>query len=212
MASLQSSKCSAVDAIIAEAMDLCALEQIAKLNTSHLSDSFLLPTDLEARFRKLKSFPGHAKENIPKSLNRCIPDLPTETEIPSQDSDLGPKPRSGSSSSPSISRSPRRDSPSPPKQVCCFGLSPRKMIKNKEKDGGGAFGMDLDIGDWGSNEKILTELKDQKRKLKKAMKEQDKLSREAAQIVKIVKQASARMNAVAAASDDELLSDDEELK
>jgi hypothetical protein len=49
---------SAVDAIIAEAMDACALDQIAKLNTAHLSSDSSLPSDLESRFRKLKSFPA----------------------------------------------------------------------------------------------------------------------------------------------------------
>ncbi|KAJ1692969.1 hypothetical protein LUZ63_009667 [Rhynchospora breviuscula] len=49
---------SAVDAIIAEAMDACALDHIAKLNTAHLSSSSSsLSSDLESRFRKLKSFP-----------------------------------------------------------------------------------------------------------------------------------------------------------
>lgn len=48
---------AAVEDIISQAVDLSALEQIAALNSSLVSDS-VLPTDIEARFRKLKSFPG----------------------------------------------------------------------------------------------------------------------------------------------------------
>lgn len=67
-------------------------------------------------------------------------------------------------------------------------------------------------GDWGRGDDILSDLgtfsmKEQQRKLKKALKEQEKASREAEKMVDWVKQASARMNVAAI---DELLSDDEE--
>lgn len=67
-------------------------------------------------------------------------------------------------------------------------------------------------GDWGTDDDILSDMgtfstKEQQRKLKKALKEQEKATREAEKMVEWVKQASARMNVAAT---DELLSDDEE--
>ncbi|KAG1359264.1 hypothetical protein COCNU_08G007100 [Cocos nucifera] len=220
----------AVDAIVSQAIDLSTLEQVASLNTSHLSDSSLLPSDLESRFRKLKSFPGanpqqqpripprsldQRKENIPRSSNRgeCIPkpsidsDDPEEKKPPKKaetssspplESDVeeylgNPKPTTGFASS--------RDSPSPPRRGCCFVFSPRGKQKKR--------------GDWGGIDEILSDtgtfsMKEQQRKLKKALKEQEKASQEAEKMVEWVKQASARMNVAAV---DELLSDDEkELK
>ncbi|XP_010941059.2 uncharacterized protein [Elaeis guineensis] len=220
----------AVDAIVSQAIDLCTLDQVAALNTSHLSDSSLLPTDLESRFRKLKSFPGanpqrpldQRKENIPRISNRgeSIPKPsidsnepaeekkpPTKAETssspplePDVDKNLGnPKPTTGfASSSSSIPLPSPRDSPSPPRRGCCFVFSPRGKERKR--------------GDWGGNDEILSDvgtfsMKEQQRKLKKALKEQEKASREAEKMVEWVKQASARMNVTAV---DELLSDDEE--
>lgn len=60
---------------------------------------------------------------------------------------------------------------------------------------------------------MVTELKEQQRKLKKALEEQVKVSRETAKMATWVKQASARMTHTAAI--DDLLSDcddDDELK
>ncbi|XP_072975345.1 uncharacterized protein [Typha angustifolia] len=235
---------SAVDAIISEATDLCALEHIASLNTSHLSDSSLLPADLDARFRKLKSFPvakphsqptpkrlDHEKENVPRTVDpsESIPKSPIdankpEVPIPSQESGeagrfshekgdafkgLEPKLGSGFSPSPSKSHCSRTDSPSPPRQACCFGFSPKKIQKNSKAKKDGIFGLDLDVGDWGDSDKVLSELKQHRQKLKKALKEQERVRKEAAQIVKQAKQTSARMNAPAL---DDWMSDDEEFK
>ncbi|KDP39732.1 hypothetical protein JCGZ_02752 [Jatropha curcas] len=47
---------SAVDDLITQAQELCVLEQVSKINCSDFSNS-ALPTDLETRFQKLKSFP-----------------------------------------------------------------------------------------------------------------------------------------------------------
>ncbi|PWA76769.1 hypothetical protein CTI12_AA229600 [Artemisia annua] len=48
-----------VDDIISQATDHLVLEQIAKLNSSSFDDT-LLPSNLETRFRKLKSLPTNA--------------------------------------------------------------------------------------------------------------------------------------------------------
>ncbi|XP_038971509.1 uncharacterized protein LOC120104426 [Phoenix dactylifera] len=238
---LASPERDAVDAIVSEAIDLCTLEQVAALNTSHLSDSSLLPGDLESRFRKLKSFPGanpqhpqqqsripprhldQGKENIPRSLNRCesVPNPsidsgepeekkpPEEAETSSspppkpeaEKDSKKPEPATGFASSPSISLASPRDSPSPPRGRCCFVLSPKRVQRRKGKS-----------GDWGRSDDLLSDMgtfsmKEQRRKLKKALKEQEKASREAEKMVELVKHASARMNVAAI---DELLSDDEE--
>lgn len=88
---------SAVDAIIAEAMDACALDQIVKLNTAHLSSDSSLPSDLESRFRKLKSFPAKTSAvaaatptfsatkslNFGKENNAPSPPPPSEPILPS---------------------------------------------------------------------------------------------------------------------------------
>jgi hypothetical protein len=55
---------SAVDAILAEAADLVALQQIAKLNAPHLVDG--------SRFRKLKSLPAAAAPGPVKALSRSV--------------------------------------------------------------------------------------------------------------------------------------------
>lgn len=63
---------AAVEDIISQAMDLSALEQIAALNSSLVSDS-VLPTHIEARFRKLKSFPGASHIPSNPSKPKFIP-------------------------------------------------------------------------------------------------------------------------------------------
>ncbi|WVZ78571.1 hypothetical protein U9M48_026262 [Paspalum notatum var. saurae] len=287
-------KMSAVDAIIAEAADLVALEQIAKLNTAHLAaDDSALPSSLESRFRKLKSLPAAAPPPPPvKTLGRSVTaPHPTLPDPPRPRPGLGPSPpheqqqppaptvqegqpttdeeeeaaekkkRDGHSSPRQAVRTPgtgpaahdyyddddlervfgsggRRGratlrernrgwspSPSPPRQACCFGFSPRKQpprrrtppaAKGKKVHGSGE-GEDVlgvDAGEWGDeNGRMVTELKEQQRKLQKALEEQVKVSRETAKMARWVKQASARMTHTAAI--DDLLSDcedDEELK
>lgn len=77
---------SAVDAILAEAADLVALEQIARLNTAHLDDSAALPSSLESRFRKLKSLPTAAAPPPAKSLGRSVTAPPQHRDDPPADS------------------------------------------------------------------------------------------------------------------------------
>ncbi|XP_062234141.1 uncharacterized protein LOC133931299 [Phragmites australis] len=269
-------KLSAVDAILAEAADLIALEQIAKLNTAHLTDDSALPSSLESRFRKLKSLPAAAPPV--KTLGRSataphasLPDPPQLNPVPKQppaptvqeeqqpgdaeaaenkgnsppqqvrhpatvptvqddDKDLerhfGP---GGRGRTTLRERNRGRDdddgSPSPPpRQACCFGFSPKKPLqrtptKGKKIHGAGGGGLDgdvlgIDAGEWGDeNRSMVAELKEQQRKLKKALEEQVKVSRETVKMAQWVQHASARMTHTAAI--DDLLSDcedDEELK
>ncbi|XP_021729551.1 uncharacterized protein LOC110696537 [Chenopodium quinoa] len=48
---------SAVEQILAEAMDHCVLQQVAAINCSSFSHS-VLPSNLESRFQRLKTFPS----------------------------------------------------------------------------------------------------------------------------------------------------------
>uniref|UniRef100_A0A0E0E692 Uncharacterized protein n=1 Tax=Oryza meridionalis TaxID=40149 RepID=A0A0E0E692_9ORYZ len=291
-------KLSAVDAILAEAADLVALEQIAKLNTAHLAadgDS-ALPSSLESRFRKLKSLPAAPLPPPPpaKSLGRSATAPPHHTDSPRSEtpdpppavppapaaqerrpedaakearekensSPPPPPPPSQAHPPPAVTvptaaaaavaqdgddeedleklfrpgrgrptlreRNRGRDdgSPSPPRQACCFGFSPKKTLQRtptgngRKSRAGVAAAADDDVlgigdaGEWGDeNRRIVTELKQQQRKLKKALEEQVKVSRETAKMAQWVKQASARMTHTAAM--DDLLSDcddEDELK
>ncbi|KAM1833604.1 hypothetical protein ACFX13_023406 [Malus domestica] len=120
-----------------------------------------------------------------------------------------PKPKSRSFDSPPDSSNSLTDSPSPPRKSCCLWCSPKTKrashTKSKEK-GAIDFGAGLNFSD---DDGLLSDLgsfskKEQARKLKKAMKEEEKICREAEKIVKWAKQASARMSA--AAIEDELVS------
>ncbi|KAL7150585.1 hypothetical protein ABFS83_05G123100 [Erythranthe nasuta] len=97
---------------------------------------------------------------------------------------------------------------SPPAKSGCFLCSPKKSArKNKENRG-------LDLGiNWGKkqdNDDLLSDLSDNQRKLiKKAMAEEEKICREAEKIVKWAKQYSSRMDI---SSIEDELSDDENAK
>ncbi|XP_027362288.1 uncharacterized protein LOC113869939 [Abrus precatorius] len=85
-----------------------------------------------------------------------------------------------------LSKQNSASSPSPPRKTGCFWCSPKKK-KKKSKENSGA------------NDDLLSELgsfskKQQQKMLKKAMKEEEKISREAEKIVRWAKHASARMN------------------
>ncbi|CAN6173562.1 unnamed protein product [Urochloa humidicola] len=273
-------KMSAVDAILAEAADLVALEQIAKLNP-HLSNDSPLPSTLESRFRKLKSLPAAPTAPV-RTLGRSVtapprPALPSPPQFnppPEQppaptpsaaapapqeeqpqvdaekkgdsDSSSPPPPRppatalaahdedleklfgsSGRRGRPTLRERNRgwdddggTPSPPPPRQACCFGFSsprkpPPRRTPSKDKKvhgssgGGGGDVLGIDTGEWGDeNRRMVTELREQQRKLKKALEEQVKVSRETAKMATWVKQASARMTHAAAI--DDLLSDCED--
>ncbi|KQK17506.1 uncharacterized protein LOC100830803 [Brachypodium distachyon] len=258
---------SAVDAILAEAADLVALEQIARLNTAHL-DGSPLPSSLESRFRKLKSLPtapappaktlGRSAtaplpphqlrddDPLPQAPARASQELrpddapgklnspPPVTTVPAvrkededdEEEDLerlfGPA-RRGRPTLRERNRGMDSDdslSPPPPRQACCFGFSssPKKPPSTRRKkshpEGAGNDVLGLDADEWGDeNRRMVTELKAQQRKMKEALEEQVKVSRETAKMARWVKQASARMTHTAAI--DDLLSDiddEEELK
>ncbi|ONK58863.1 uncharacterized protein A4U43_C08F510 [Asparagus officinalis] len=191
---------SAIDAVIAEVTDLCALEQIAELNTAHLSDSHL-PSNLDTRFERLKSFPAakhewtnEEKENVPGSLNRS-----ESSPIPWQD----PKPDQRPVK-PDIREEKQRSggSPSPPRKSCCFVFPPKRIQRRGSKIDGDDDDDDEIMKEFGSRK-----LKERRRKLKKAWKDQEKANEEAEKMATWVKQVSSKINEAAI---DELLK--EELK
>lgn len=117
------------------------------------------------------------------------------------------KSKTGSFSSPLGSSNSLMDSPSPPKKAGCFWCSPKKNSFKKSKENHASGALDLD---WSKNDELLSDLgtfstKEQQRILKKAMKEEKKISREAEKIVKWAKQASGRM--VVSDIEDELSDD-----
>ncbi|TKY70161.1 hypothetical protein E2542_SST06448 [Spatholobus suberectus] len=219
---------SAVEEIISQAQDACVLDQLSAINCSATTDS-LLPTHLETRFRNLKSFPPTKPK--PRTFSTLSPTNPTNTNpqspnfSPSKQNPRagkeGPreKPKDGSVSSPpfgsasasspsseesSMFRPTQKDgskqnsvssnSPSPPRRRGCLWFSPKKKEKKKSKE------------NWG--DELLSELgsfsvKEQRRVLKKAMKEEEKVNREAEKIVQWAKSTSARMNLKDELSDDE---------
>lgn len=259
---------SAVDAILAEAADLVALEQIARLNTAHLDDSAALPSSLESRFRKLKSLPAAAPPPA-KTLGRSVtappqrrddpaadpppqatppapaseearkvenpppqprvdppkttvPAVREEDEVEEEDLERLFGPRRGRPTLKERNRRPSASpSPPPPRQACCFPFSPKKppqrtatARRSNRTHAGGDDVLGIDAGEWGDeNKRMVTELKEQQRRMNKALEEQVKVSRETAKMARWVKQASARMTHTDAI--DDLLSDlddDDELK
>ncbi|KAH7577417.1 hypothetical protein ACOSP7_001680 [Xanthoceras sorbifolium] len=73
---------SAVDELISQTKELCVLEQVSAINCSGFTDS-LLPTELEQRFRKLKSFPA-TKPNPTTNIN----DTPRANSLPHSKSEV----------------------------------------------------------------------------------------------------------------------------
>uniref|UniRef100_A0ACD5ZBD9 Uncharacterized protein n=1 Tax=Avena sativa TaxID=4498 RepID=A0ACD5ZBD9_AVESA len=267
---------SAVDAILAEAADLVALEQIARLNTAHLDDAAALPSSLESRFRKLKSLPTAASASPPvKDLSRSVtappqrredpaadpppqadPPAPAPEEAQKEEQSPPPQTRPPKTTVPAVreedeeeeeedlerlfgprrgrptlkERNRARDSssptPSPPRQACCFPFSPKKALqktsttRRSSKTHAGGDRDDDDVlgistGEWGDeNKRIVTGLKEEQRRLNKALEEQVKVSRETAKMARWVKQASARMTHTDAIDDllSDLDDDDDELK
>lgn len=100
---------SAVDAIIAEAMDACALEHIVKLNTAHLSSDTSLPFDLESRFRKLKSFPTNTAASHSFTATRSL-NLGKENNAPPPQ----PTPPPVETAAPTVSGSDNTDASTTP--------------------------------------------------------------------------------------------------
>ncbi|KAJ3672573.1 hypothetical protein LUZ60_007294 [Juncus effusus] len=82
---------SAVDDIIAQAMDSIALDHITKLNTAHLS-SPSLPSDLESRFRKLKSFPSSSSSSSSAPIPPTPPTITASRSLPTGKENTAPVP------------------------------------------------------------------------------------------------------------------------
>ncbi|KAB1200993.1 hypothetical protein CJ030_MR0G005317 [Morella rubra] len=286
---------SAVEELVSQAQDLCVLEQVSAINCSSFTDSSGLPTELESRFRKLKSFPltkpkaelkhstqppytntdfnnysakgctlsGNAKEedavsSPPKrggdekagfrprspsekdssslgsadfsmekgvfsplkgnhdgkrgsepiskhgsisshsnSSHSSLEDMifSTSKQRPEKKMRAKSKSKAGLFSSPLGSSNSSRESPSPPAKAGCFWCSPKKGSHKKSKENR-ATGIGLD---WSKNDDFLSDLstfstKKQQKMLKKAMKEEENIIREAEKIVKSAKHASARLS------------------
>ncbi|XP_028789625.1 putative protein TPRXL [Neltuma alba] len=100
---------SAIDQIISQAQDACVLEQVSTINCAFLTDS-VLPTDLESRFRKLKSFPVTKSKQLPKTSSArgkagssSLSNEQTPHFSPSKQEVVSVKSKHGSVSSPSNS-------------------------------------------------------------------------------------------------------------
>ncbi|GMY33643.1 hypothetical protein FCV25MIE_35032 [Fagus crenata] len=85
---------------------------------------------------------------------------------------------------------------------CCFWVSSTNKNYEKKSRSYGVSGSNIEIDDkqWGKNDEILSDLstfsvKEQERKLKKALKEEERVNKEAERVVQWVKQESARMDA-----------------
>ncbi|KAK6263457.1 hypothetical protein QUC31_009273 [Theobroma cacao] len=201
---------SAVEEVISQAQDLCVLEQLSAINCSALAHS-VLPSDLDSRFRRLKSFPVPITRTTHQSPDKdCHSDShdspqrkysfkPKQTpSSPPSISDSSPQnalfsPSVPKNRLPSNSRSfasPLPPDSSPPQKAGCFWCSPKKISKkNKENR---VLGTALDSDEFLSNFTTFS-VKEQQSMLNNAIKEQDKISREAEKIVNWAKQASARM-------------------
>lgn len=89
--------------------------------------------------------------------------------------------------------------------ACCFCFSTRKSDVKKRKS---TEVLNSDQGEWGKNDEMLSDfstfsVKEQERRLKKALEEEEEVSREAEKIVRWVKQESARIDASAIKIDEE---------
>ncbi|KAF8380823.1 hypothetical protein HHK36_028317 [Tetracentron sinense] len=179
--------------------------------------------DFNSQFPSVESVKAKAENELKRSnKGKATPDSFSDEENvisplpkakPNDRMDSKPKSRSGYVSSPLTSSNSSLEALSPPRQTCCFWCSPKRAPRKKSKENRVA-GVNLDTLDWGKNNEVLSDLstfslKDQRRKLKKALKEEEKISREAEKVVEWAKQASARMN-VSAVQD--VLSDDEIFK
>ncbi|XVE57240.1 hypothetical protein DITRI_Ditri04bG0075600 [Diplodiscus trichospermus] len=222
---------SAVDEVISQAQDLCVLEQLSAINCSAFTHS-VLPSDLDSRFRRLKSFPvpvNQKTNQIPDkdyisyykpsdSPHRTDPFTPKRSpSSPVSTSDSFPQnslfsPSKTQIRSTSNSRSFASPLPldsSPPKKAGCFWCSPKRLSKKQKKENrvlDPAFDSDEFLSDLAT-----FPVKRQQKMLNKAIKEQDKVCQEAEKIVNWAKQASARMSSHGI--EDELsCSDDEPAK
>lgn len=225
----------AVEELLSQAMDQSVLEQVAAINCSGFTDS-VLPTQLETRFRKLKSLPAAPATSKPSAVARNSrsfgsSEFPKTKKIDDENEKIGGSPveeknledefvekqRKSTSIENDVfskitngkrsSPGPISDCSSPPAKTGCFWCSPKKGFSKKGKENKGVS-MELK---WGKDDELLSDLsifssKNQEKLMKKAMVEQEKINREAEKIVKWAKQASARMDV--SSIEDELSDED----
>ncbi|XP_057766838.1 uncharacterized protein LOC130987207 [Salvia miltiorrhiza] len=245
----------AVEELLSQAMDATVLEQVAAVNCAGFNDDGL-PSHLQTRFQKLKSFPSSAANPTPLSTksfnlshtpdfkkngavneakaplsseektaekkstkcstkspdeNSCLSDAETPSQSPFKEIPQRKLKKNAKKSAKSLSFSScdgfSSRSVSPPAKSGCFLCSPKKVSKKKSKENRG-----LDFGvDCGKSDELLSDLsnfsvRSQRRMIKKAMEEEERISREAEKIVKWAKQASARMEI--SGIEDEISDDD----
>ncbi|KAJ1396863.1 hypothetical protein SESBI_32255 [Sesbania bispinosa] len=193
---------SAVEEIISQAQDACVLDQLSAINCAGITHS-VLPSDLDSRFRKLKSFP--AKRTTPPPYDakaRSFSTLnSTNLHDPLKDGKRGlkGKPKHGSLSPPfgSASGSSHTSEES----------SISSLFKPTQKDEGKHSKQKSLSSPLRSSNSLMSSpspprktgcfclsSKQQQKMLKKAMKEEEKINREAEKIVEWAKHASARMD------------------
>ncbi|KAG6399464.1 hypothetical protein SASPL_140945 [Salvia splendens] len=194
----------AVEELLSQVMDATVLEQVAAVNCAGFNDDGL-PSRLQTRFQKLKSFPSSAA-NPTKSFNlshandtpnQAKPPLVSSEEEKGAEKNVENQPTKRSTEVPDENRSA-----SPAAKGGCFLCSPKKASRKKNKENRGF--------DCGKSDELLSDLsnfsvRSQRRLMKKAM-EEERISWEAEKIVKWAKQTSARMEF--SGVEDELSDDD----
>ncbi|KAL0372004.1 UNVERIFIED_CONTAM: hypothetical protein Scaly_0882000 [Sesamum calycinum] len=194
----------AVEDLLSQAMESTVLEQVATINCAGFTDSGL-PSHLETRFQRLKSFPASTAK--PTSLSTKSFSLSHPAEFKKVES-VNEAKSSDSGEEKNGERS----------EKVCFStceewlllVFSKKVSRKKNKENRG-----LDLGlDWGKHDELLSDLSNfsvhsQRKMIKKAMEEEERISREAEKIVKWAKHASARMDV---SSIEDELSDDENAK
>ncbi|THG16687.1 hypothetical protein TEA_011403 [Camellia sinensis var. sinensis] len=175
-------------------LNLSIPNSIAQLKANPSYTHCLMKTQMSNKQGLKPKLSSGSGSSVSKSSNSSAGNGNFSTLKESPDGKIGSKPKSRSGSFLFPSDSPIFfDSPSPPKKTGCFWCSPKRVSRKNSKE----IGVDVD---WGRNsEGFLSDLnifsaKEQQKILKKAMKEEEKINREAEKIVKWAKQGSARMN------------------
>ncbi|EXC35189.1 hypothetical protein L484_022743 [Morus notabilis] len=86
-----------------------------------------------------------------------------------------------------------------PKPICCFGFSSKRTNERKVMKNSKAHGIEEPNKEWERKDGILSDMstfsvKEQERRLKMALEEEEKVAKEAERVVQRIKQESARMN------------------
>jgi hypothetical protein len=195
--------------------------QTNQIRADSVNNSDSQPNSKDESFSPLKDNPVRKKDRelkSPSGFNSSPPelsDLSMENSIFSAAKQGKTKEkvikksesRHGFFGSPLNSSNSSSKSSSPPQKIGCFWCSPKKFSGKKSKENQ-IRSMELN---WGNDDQLLSDLsifssREQERILKKAMKEQEKVNREAEKIVKWAKQASMRMEISSVESE---LSDDD---